>query len=243
MKLGNILAALFVTLVAFEVLEYYAVSTTKFTYIEVAGSVEGEGGLSILTRAYISKPNPLPVRLLSLQVTLTCDGASFYSELRNITVTRGDFTVWVPVKAEGEVRGSCRLEASAIFTTNLLFLVGIGVARENQSTEFESGILRGPLLWAGWNASSISSGSCSELIVLAGPNSRYVVRVYEEYYGQPAKVVLEEEGSGNMTKLFCVPKSISPLVVKGYYVSLEDLSSGARRDQAFSYPPRLKLRS
>lgn len=243
MRLGNILAALFFALMILEVLEYYAVSTTNFTYIEVVGR-ELEGGESrILTRAYISKPNPLPVHILSLQIKLVCNGTVIRSEVRNITIGSSDFTTWVRLSSGDEVRGSCRLEASATFTTSLLSLVGIGVARKNQSAEFDSSVLRSPLLWAGWNASFISPGKCSELIILAESGTRYVVRVYEEHYGQPAKVVLEEEGVGNAVRLFCASKNVSPLVVKGYYLSLEDPATGTKRDQPASYPPRLKLRS
>lgn len=241
MKVRNLLLAIIFALLLFEILEYYAVSTTEFTYLEVVGSVK-EGEPKTLFRVYISKPNPLPVRILTLQVALTCDGVRFYSEVKNITVASRDYMLWVSLGTEGIVRGRCRVEVSTLLTTNLLWIVGMGVVQENQSAEFDSGILQRPLLWAGWNATSIAAGKCSEVIVVAEPGTHYILRVYEEYYGQPARVLLEEVGSGNMSRIFCIPRSVSPLVVKGYYISLEDLSSGEVREQARSYPPRLKLR-
>lgn len=241
MRLRSIAFAIFSLLALFEVLEYYAVSTTEFTYLEVIGA-ERDEGLRILLRGYISKPNPLPVRILALRTVLECNGVRVDSETGNITVFSRDYTFPMELRAPLGISGHCSVHIHALLTTNLLWIIGAGIATRNRSAYFDSAVLLRPLLWGGWNATAISAGQCCEIIVIANPSTRYIMRVYEEYYGQPAKVILEETASGNLSKLFCVPPGTSPLVVKGYYISLEDVSKGIRIDQANSYPPRLKLR-
>ena len=242
MRVRRILAPLLFLLAAAEVAEYYAVSTTSLSFLEVVGRAGSAEAPRLIIRAYFSKPSPLPVRLLSLEAELLCNGTVSRSAVKDLTITARDFALLTSVDVGGEVRERCVVEVGASLTTNLLWIANLSLVTRRLRVEVDARALERPLLWAGWNTTAIVPGGCAEVIVLTHPGAEYLLRIYEEYYGQPPKPLLEKQGEGNSTVLFCAPRGVSPLVVKGYYVRLEDLRTGEAWEQIDSYPPRLKLR-
>jgi len=230
-------------LVLYEVIEFYAVSSARLTLVEPVGIVEKAEGLQIVARVYYENPAPLPVYILSLALEVECDGTVIGSQIANLSLPAGSSSgFFASVRVERLPHGTCTARAWAELTTSLLRILRMPLTHKSLSSSFELPRLGSVLLWAGWNTTWVEAGRCAEVIVLASPNVSYTVHVLEESLGRPPERRTEFSGRGNSTSIFCVPARASPLVVRGYFITLESQDLGVVWTQSSSYPPRLKLR-
>jgi hypothetical protein len=230
---------LLVILVLYEAVEYYAVNSAKLTLVEPVGAE----GSRVIARVYYENPAPLPVYVLSLTLSVECDGTAMSSRIANFSLPAGGSGgLFVSMRAEQLPRGTCTAKASAELTTSLLRIVRVPLARKSVDSSFELPRLGGVLLWAGWNTTWVEAGGCAGIIVLASPGVSYTAYVLEDSPGRAPEKKMEFSGQGNATSVFCAPVGASPLVVRGYFIVLESRDLGVAWSQSNNYPPRLKLR-
>uniref|UniRef100_A0A7C3SP68 Late embryogenesis abundant protein LEA-2 subgroup domain-containing protein n=1 Tax=Thermofilum pendens TaxID=2269 RepID=A0A7C3SP68_THEPE len=234
---------LFMLLLLYEAIEYYAVSSVELLLVEPVGSVETAEGPRLLLRVYYDNPIPLHVHVLALAVELECDGAAAASQAANLSLPgRSSTGLFVSVRAERLLRDTCTAKARADLTTSLLRVLKVPLVRKTSNSSFELPRAEVGLLWAGWNTTWVEAGGCAEAIVLAPSGVSYTAYVVEESYGRPPEKKAEFSGQGNATSIFCAPPKANPLVVRGYFIVLELRDLGVVWTQSSSYPPRLRLR-